>query len=48
MQGSSLAIYFKDIVHFERKLEICREILAQNMNFSPTWLIILMTAESET
>lgn len=44
MQAPALALYLRDVAHFERKLEFCREILAQNMNFSPTWLIILMTA----
>ena len=39
---SKLAVLLTQVAKWEQKIEIAREILGQNMNFSPAWILTLL------
>lgn len=42
MKSSKLVTYLTEVGRYEQRIEIAREILARNMNFSPSWLLALV------
>lgn len=46
MKAARLAVYLSEVGRHEMRIEIAREIMAQNMNFSPAWLLALLHKNS--
>lgn len=45
---SRLAVLLATLAKLEQKVEISREIMGQNMNFSPAWLLSILQRPGST